>query len=66
MARLYVADTIADDVIQDTWIAVSRGIPRFAGRSSLRTWVYGILVNVARRRAPARGAHGAFRVRCRS
>jgi RNA polymerase sigma-70 factor (ECF subfamily) len=55
MARLYVADAVADDVVQDTWIAVIRGIDRFEGRSSLKTWVYGILVNVARRRAQREG-----------
>jgi RNA polymerase sigma-70 factor (ECF subfamily) len=51
MARLYVSGDVADDVVQDTWVTVVRGIGRFEGRSSLKTWVYGILVNVARRRA---------------
>ena len=51
MARLYVEEPAADDVVQDAWIAVIRGIDRFEGRSSLKTWVFGILVNVARRRA---------------
>lgn len=55
LARLYVADAVADDVVQDTWITVARGIERFEGRSSLKTWVYGILVNVARRRAQREG-----------
>lgn len=51
MARLYVQDAVADDVVQDTWLTVIRGLGGFQGRSSLKTWVYGILVNVARRRA---------------
>jgi RNA polymerase sigma-70 factor (ECF subfamily) len=55
MARLYVADAVADDVVQDTWVTVVRGIGGFQGRSSLKTWVYGILVNVARRRAQREG-----------
>jgi RNA polymerase sigma-70 factor (ECF subfamily) len=55
MARLYVADAVADDVVQDTWVTVIRGLPGFEGRSSLKTWVYGILVNVARRRAQREG-----------
>ncbi|HEX6693380.1 MAG TPA: RNA polymerase sigma factor [Longimicrobiales bacterium] len=42
---------IADDVIQETWVAVVNGIDRFEGRSSLRTWVFRILLNLARRRA---------------
>lgn len=55
MARMYVHEAVADDVVQDTWIAVIRGIDRFQGRSSLKTWVFGILVNVARRRADREG-----------
>ncbi|MDP1818842.1 MAG: sigma-70 family RNA polymerase sigma factor [Acidimicrobiales bacterium] len=55
MARLYVADAVADDVVQDVWVTVVRGIDRFEGRSSLKTWVFGILVNVARRRAAREG-----------
>jgi RNA polymerase sigma-70 factor (ECF subfamily) len=55
MARLYVGEGVADDVVQDTWVAVIRGIDRFEGRSSLKTWVFGILVNVARRRAEREG-----------
>jgi RNA polymerase sigma-70 factor (ECF subfamily) len=44
----------AEDVTQETWIRAVRGLPGFAGRSSLRTWLCGIAVNVWRetRRAP--------------
>jgi RNA polymerase sigma-70 factor (ECF subfamily) len=55
MARLYVDAPAADDVVQDAWVAVIRGIDRFEGRSSLKTWVFGILVNVARRSAEREG-----------
>jgi RNA polymerase sigma-70 factor (ECF subfamily) len=55
MARLYVAAAVADDVVQDTWVAAIRGVAGFQGRSSLKTWLYGILVNVARRRAQRDG-----------
>jgi len=41
----------ADDVLQDTWIAVLRGIDRFEGRSSLKTWLYRIAANTAKTRA---------------
>jgi RNA polymerase sigma-70 factor (ECF subfamily) len=48
-ARGYVASPeAAEDVVQETWIAVIRGIHRFEGRSTLRTWVYRILVNIAK------------------
>jgi RNA polymerase sigma-70 factor (ECF subfamily) len=51
MARMYVRDReVADDVVQETWIAVLRGIERFEGRSSLKTWIYRILINMAKTR----------------
>jgi RNA polymerase sigma-70 factor, ECF subfamily len=52
VARLYVANAaIADEVVQDTWLGVIRGIWAFEGRSSLKTWIFRILVNRARTRA---------------
>jgi RNA polymerase sigma-70 factor (ECF subfamily) len=51
VARIYVPTrAIAEEVVQDTWIAVLRGIDRFEGRSSLRTWVFRILTNTAKTR----------------
>lgn len=41
----------AEEVIQDTWIAVLAGIDRFEGRSSFKTWMFRILINRARSRA---------------
>lgn len=47
----------AEDVVQETWLAVVRGIDGFEGRSSLRTWIFSILVN----RAKAHGTRAARR-----
>jgi RNA polymerase sigma-70 factor (ECF subfamily) len=39
---------VAEEAVQDTWMGVVRGIEQFQGRSSLRTWLFRILVNRAR------------------
>lgn len=40
--------TVAEEVVQDTWLGVVRGVHRFEGRSSFKTWLFRILVNRAR------------------
>ncbi|MGW0178378.1 RNA polymerase sigma factor [Nocardia sp. NPDC003345] len=54
LAREFVstADSAAE-VVQETWLAVIAGIDKFEGRSSLKTWVFRILINIAKRRGLA-------------
>ena len=56
VARSYVQTrAVAEEVVQETWIAVLRSLDGFEGRSSLRTWICRILINTARRRAASEG-----------
>ena len=51
VARSFVStQDSAVEVVQDTWLAVIAGLDRFEGRSSLKTWIYRILINTAKRR----------------
>jgi RNA polymerase sigma-70 factor (ECF subfamily) len=50
----------AEEVVQDTWVAVLKGIAAFEGRSSLAGWIYAILVNKARSRAVRDGRSVSF------
>jgi RNA polymerase sigma-70 factor (ECF subfamily) len=51
VARNFVStDASAQEIVQDTWLAVVRGIDRFEGRSALRTWVFRILTNLGKTR----------------
>jgi RNA polymerase sigma-70 factor, ECF subfamily len=49
LARSYVrSEALAEEVVQDAWLGVLDGIHRFEGRSSLKTWIFRILVNRAK------------------
>jgi RNA polymerase sigma-70 factor, ECF subfamily len=51
VARGYVPSReIAEEVVQETWIALIKGIDKFEGRSSLRTWLFRVMINIAKAR----------------
>ncbi len=51
IARMYVPTrAIAEEVVQEAWLGVLKGLDGFQGRSSLRTWIFRILVNTAKTR----------------
>jgi RNA polymerase sigma-70 factor (ECF subfamily) len=61
MAMGYVADReVAEEVVQDTWMAVIESLNRFEGRSSLRTWICGILIHKAKDRGVREKRHTTF------
>jgi len=51
VARGYVPSReIAEEVVQETWLALLKGIDNFEGRSSLRTWLFAVMINIAKAR----------------
>jgi len=61
MAMGHVADReTAEEVVQDTWMAVIESLDRFEGRSSLRTWISGILIHKAKDRGVREKRHTTF------
>jgi RNA polymerase sigma-70 factor (ECF subfamily) len=56
LAMIYVGDrAVAEEVAQETWLGVLRGLDRFEGRSSLKTWIFRILTNRAKTRGEREG-----------
>ncbi len=61
IARMYVSSpAVAEEVVQDAWIGILQGLPKFEGRSSLRTWMYRILANIAKTRGQREGRSQPF------
>ena len=61
VARLYVSsDAVAQEVAQETWLGVLNGLDRFEERSSLKTWIFRILVNIAKTRGVREGRSVPF------
>ncbi len=56
LAMVFVRDrAVAEEVVQDAWLGVLRGLERFEGRSSLKTWIFSILTNCAKTRGQREG-----------
>src|SRR4051812_28603255 len=56
VAQSYVRSrAVAEEVVQETWMAVLTGLARFEGRSSVKTWIFRILTNRAKTRAEREG-----------
>lgn len=61
VAMAYVSDqSVAEEVVQETWIGVLEGLDRFEGRSSLKTWLFSILTNKAKTRGVRERRHLPF------
>jgi RNA polymerase sigma-70 factor (ECF subfamily) len=61
LAMAYVSDhSVAEEVVQETWIGVMEGLGRFEGRSSLKTWIFRILTNKAKTRGVRESRHVSF------
>ena len=66
LARIHLPDRgAAEEVVQDAWLGVLRGLGRFEGRSSLKTWIFRILVSRARTAFSPASCRPASRLRSR-
>jgi RNA polymerase sigma-70 factor (ECF subfamily) len=61
VAMMYVSTrAVAEDVVQEAWVGVLKGLDRFEGRSSLKTWIFRILTNIAKTRGEREGRSVPF------
>lgn len=61
LALMYVHDSaVAEDVVGEAWLGVLKGLPHFEGRSSLKTWMCRIVMNIAKTRAQREGRFVPF------
>jgi RNA polymerase sigma-70 factor (ECF subfamily) len=61
IARMYVSSrAVAEEVVQEAWLGIIKGLDSFEGRSSLRTWMYRIVANVAKTRGRREGRSVPF------
>ena len=56
VAMMFVSSrAVAEEVVQEAWLGVFKGLDRFEGRSSLKTWIFRILTNIAKTRGQREG-----------
>ena len=60
VARAIVGDAFADEVVQDAWISAIKALPKFEGRSSLKTWLLHIVSNGAKSRVRRENRHSSL------
>jgi RNA polymerase sigma-70 factor, ECF subfamily len=61
IARMYVSTrAVAEEVVQEAWLGVLKGLDTFEGRSSLRTWIFRILTNIAKTRGQRESRSAPF------
>lgn len=50
VARAIIGESLAEEVVQEAWVSIYKALPKFEGRSALKTWIYSIVANEAKTR----------------